>query len=289
MKNSLVIILIVFGLHVTGQTTIDSIVKIEILNYENYDFDNMKGRTYELIPSKDKFVIYDMNIFTGSELLEKLKKDDNDRYKRIRSKFTKDSMEVFKFEMNSLKQEYFIEPSIIDNVSRNKVDSLLFELKRIPSKYIIKELGFSNEQFDNNAVKYLKLFLQSRFKNSKLKESQKEYCLNQLQNTEILQKSAKELIRKSALSDYGYASVKVYGQRDTLQYRTKGTSYFMLPWLDENKDVYTYNPKASIILGAIIPSDVNRDLLRGKNFTKELYFYVIDKYCLNNRRDFKRK
>lgn len=287
MKNSLVIILLVFGLQVVGQTTVDSIVKIEIVNYENYDFNYMKGRTYELIPSKDIFIVYDMNLFTGFDLLEKLKKDDDDRYDRIRAKFTKDSMEVFKRELNLLKKEYFIEPKVIDSISRNKIDSLLLELKRIPSKSIAKELELHDKLLEENARKYLELY--NQIHNSNLKESQTAYCKTQLQDIETLQKSAKELIRKGALSDYGYTSVKVYRKRDTLQYRTKGTSYFMLPWHNEEKDIYTYNPKASIWVGSIIPNDLNRNLLQGENFMKDLYFYVIDKYCLNNRGQFKKE
>ncbi|WP_321515878.1 hypothetical protein [Marinifilum fragile] len=287
MKSSLVIILLVFGLQVAGQTVVDSIVKIEIVDYENYDFDYMKGRTYELIPSKDKFIIYDMNLFTGFELLEKLKEEDNERYEWIRNKITKDLMEVFKFEMDSLKTRYFVEPDIIDSVSRDKIDSLLFELKRIPSKSIMKELKLHDELLGENALKYIELYNQTH--KSNLKNPQRAYCITQLQNVEVLQKSAKELILKNALSDYRYARVSVYRQNDTLQYRTKGISYFMLPWYNEKNDMYTYNPKASILLGAIIPKDLNGDLLQGENFTKDLYFYVIDKYCLNNRGRFKRK
>ena len=289
MKKSIALLLIIIGLQVSGQTTIDSIVKIEIVDYENNDFDNMKGRTYQLIALKDSFSVYNMNIFTGFELLEKLKKDDKFRYETILNKFTKDSREVFKIEINSLKQEYFLEPNIIDSVSRKIVDSLLFELERIPSKSILKELGLNHELLDNNASKHLELFLQKNFKNSKLKESQKAYCLNQLQNSEILQISAKELIRENTFSDYGYTSVTVYRQSDTLNYQTKGTSYYKLPWFNENKRIYTYNPRTSILLGKIIPNEINRDLLQGRNFTRDLYFYVIDKYCLTRQDRFKKK
>ncbi|MBN2597880.1 MAG: hypothetical protein JXR82_13985 [Marinifilaceae bacterium] len=287
MKKSLALLLIIIGLHVSGQTTIDSIVKIEIVDYEN--FDSARGRTYQLVPQEDSVAIFNMNKFTGNELLKKLKKDDSVRYEKIVGKFTKDSMEVFKFEINTLKHEYFIEPTKIGCVSRNQIDSLLFELERIPSKSTFKELGLNQKLLDNNSIKYLELFLQNHFQKSKLKESQKAYCLNQLQNTEILQKSAKELIRTKAFSNYGHTSLTIFGKNDSLKYQTKGTSYFMLPWYNENKEILTDNPKVSILIGSLLPNEVNGDLLIGKNFVRDLYFYIIDDYCLTRQDYFKKK
>lgn len=286
MKKSLALLLIIIGLQVSGQTTIDSIVKIEIVDYENYDLDSVRGRTYQLIPQKDSVTVFNMNKFTGFELLEKLKNDNSVRYQKIQ-KLISDSTTRFKQEIEQLRREYLLAPTKIYCLQKSKVENLLNELERIPSKSILKELGLNTDLLKDYAFDYLELFLQRN--KSKLKESQKRYCLNHLESIDTLQKSAKELINQSSFSDYGYVAVKVFKKNDTLVYQTQGNRDFMLPWFFEYKQISTYNPRTSILLGTIIPQGLNGELLKGENFVEDLYFYVIEEYCLTRQNRFKKK
>jgi len=285
MKKSIALLFIIIGLQVSGQTTIDSIRKIEIVDYQNYDLDSMRGRTYQLVPLKDSVAVFNMNKLTGFELLEKLKNDNNIRYQKIQELIS-DSSARFKQEIEQLRIEYFLAPTKIECLPKDKVESLLVELERIPSKSIINELGFNKNVHKDH---YLELFLEKRMPNVKLKESQQNYCLTQLQSSEILQNSAMKLIGKRAFSDYGYVSVKIFSKIDTLEFRTQGTNHFMLPWFNETKQISTYNPNISILLGSIINEDLNGKLLKGKDFNQDLYFYVIEEYCLTRQNRFKKK
>lgn len=298
------LLLLIIPCHLYSQVHIDSIRKIEITDvlYKGVELKpvygfrqpiaieldlDYSGNKFKIENQNLEWVIYDMHLLEGPVIMDRIKKEDIDKYKQLQS-LIPDSISKFSEEIKKYHKLYYSKPTKIGKVSKDKIVQLLNELKRIPSHSVFKELGYTLDIYQEKSSEYLNKYL-SLADQRDLNEEKKVFCLKQLNKKHLINKEAKKIIRTHALCENNTIIMKIITSSDTITYKTGGSGTFMLPWLITNYNGYRYNPNISLQVGELLPDGLSKQKLLGKNFEEEVYFEMIEEYCLNNRGRFRKK
>lgn len=297
MRTILLIAAILTTTLTQGQIDLDKFDEIVLVDYQNWSFSKGYGRTYLIKLTERPIKLYDLNILTRTELLERLKTTDYERWEKITSiiKYEPDdstfylSIKKYSDEINKLKSEYRPTTDTLKELAPSTIEGLKKQVVRKVSRLQIpSELGITKDSIDKHLDDYLIKCLDT--KKVKYKPKDLKYCKDKLNDFDLFKTMAQSFTHGGSTEDYPMVSIEFRNRNDTLRYYTTGQHSFMLPWLDSKGNEYSYNPSLSKEIANLLPGfkQSNRGRLLGQrnmygDYVTELYFRTIAVHCIGKK------
>ncbi len=291
---------------------IDSLDKIRIVDYQNFNYNWFYGRTYEILKRNGNFRM---------ELVEQLGPGLTKEDKLIISRIdtvdvkAKDYIQVVKslsaalpdsIREHSIDLAYKLiwrdqllgsgpgERIIIETFQSDQL-LLLVDAVNDPGSRLVtsiaSNLGMNSEWIKESAPR---LFETYKLRDVSPTDKEREYCISCFLDKRKVMLAAYSLQGGHNSSDYPFVEMQFISGRDTLSMHTDNPNSLSIPWL-LNDSTKIYNPQVSIVLAEMLPDLLysNKQRLSGarllvnskefKSFEEFLSKRLINKFCTEVR------
>lgn len=297
----------------------DSIDKVIIIDHQNFNYEWVCGRRYEIIRSANGFIMrrveqYSTPYYFGqSSQTEQNDSLDFDKMILLEkmgvATENSDSLITVVNEVITNSQSFWEQKINIQNTTDTLLIESFDELKLLElitsindqnlrhPRYILENLNMDSVWIGLNAERLLETYGLADIEPT---QEQKDFCLSCFFDSKKSTRASYSLIGNHNTSDYPFIEVKLITRNDTIDFFTDNPTPLSMPWILEDSIKY-YNPKISLLLADLLPdlAHSNKSRLSGsyqgfyyaKGIEEVFAKSMLYKYCteFNGKKKRRRK